>query len=86
MFYSVYKKLFIDRNKIANKKEGINIISKEEIKNFDFDYIITFTNNKHNEIVEEARAYINSIGGFEKFAEWGLVGGPDPSKFFELIK
>lgn len=24
------------------------------------------------EIVEEAREYINSIGGFEKFAEWGL--------------
>lgn len=25
------------------------------------------------EIVETARDYINSIGGFEKFAEWGLV-------------
>lgn len=25
------------------------------------------------EIVETARAYINSLGGFEKFAEWGLV-------------
>lgn len=24
------------------------------------------------EIVEEARQYINNIGGFEKFAEWGL--------------
>ena len=24
-------------------------------------------------IVEEARAFINSVGGFEKFAEWGLV-------------
>ena len=24
------------------------------------------------EIVEEAREYINSVGGFEKFAEWGL--------------
>ena len=24
------------------------------------------------EIVEEAREYINSLGGFEKFAEWGL--------------
>ena len=23
-------------------------------------------------IVEEARKYIESIGGFEKFAEWGL--------------
>ena len=25
------------------------------------------------EIVEEAREYIKSVGGFEKFAEWGLV-------------
>ena len=25
------------------------------------------------DIVETARAYIQSIGGFEKFAEWGLV-------------
>ena len=25
------------------------------------------------EIVETARDYINSIGGFEKFAEWGLI-------------
>ena len=27
----------------------------------------------YREIVERARDYINSIGGFEKFAEWGLV-------------
>lgn len=26
----------------------------------------------YKEIVEEARKYINKIGGFEKFAEWGL--------------
>ena len=26
----------------------------------------------YSEIVEEARDYINEIGGFEKFAEWGL--------------
>ena len=26
----------------------------------------------YSEIVEEARAYIKKIGGFEKFAEWGL--------------
>lgn len=26
----------------------------------------------YEEIVKEAREYINSIGGFEKFAEWGL--------------
>ena len=25
------------------------------------------------EMVETARLYINQIGGFEKFAEWGLV-------------
>ena len=27
----------------------------------------------YSEIVEKAREYINSMGGFEKFAEWGLV-------------
>ena len=26
----------------------------------------------YSEVVEEAREYINSLGGFEKFAEWGL--------------
>lgn len=26
----------------------------------------------YSEIVEEAREYINSMGGFEKFAEWGM--------------
>lgn len=30
-------------------------------------------NKPYSQIVEEAREYINSIGGFEKFAEWGLV-------------
>ncbi len=27
----------------------------------------------YSEIVEIARKYIQSVGGFEKFAEWGLV-------------
>ena len=27
----------------------------------------------YNEIVKEAKEYIDSVGGFEKFAEWGLV-------------
>ena len=27
----------------------------------------------YGEIVETARAYVRSIGGFEKFAEWGLI-------------
>ena len=27
----------------------------------------------YSEIVETARKYINTIGGFEKFAEWGLI-------------
>jgi S-adenosylmethionine synthetase len=26
-----------------------------------------------SEIVETARTYINQVGGFERFAEWGLV-------------
>lgn len=33
----------------------------------------TIDGKPYSEIVEIARAYINSAGGFEKFAEWGLV-------------
>ena len=32
----------------------------------------TIDGKPYSEIVEEAREYINQIGGFEKFAEWGL--------------
>lgn len=32
----------------------------------------TIDGKPYEEIVEEARKYINAIGGFEKFAEWGL--------------
>lgn len=32
----------------------------------------TIDDKPYNEIVEIAREYINSVGGFEKFAEWGL--------------
>jgi hypothetical protein len=27
----------------------------------------------YKDIVEQARLYIHTLGGFEKFAEWGLV-------------
>ena len=27
----------------------------------------------YSEIVEQARLYILTLGGFEKFAEWGLI-------------
>lgn len=40
----------------------------------------------YGEIVAIAREYIKACGGFEHFAEWGLVGGPEPSQFFDLIK
>lgn len=33
----------------------------------------TVDGRPYMEIVETARAYIKSIGGFEKFAEWGLI-------------
>lgn len=32
----------------------------------------TIDGKPYNEIVEIARTFINSVGGFEKFAEWGL--------------
>lgn len=33
----------------------------------------TVYGKKYSEIVEIARQYIKSLGGFEKFAEWGLI-------------
>ena len=33
----------------------------------------TIDGKPYSEIVEIARDYINAVGGFEKFAEWGLV-------------
>lgn len=33
----------------------------------------TIDGKPYSEIVEIAREYINSLGGFEKFAEWGLI-------------
>ena len=33
----------------------------------------TVDGKPYSEIVAEAQEYINSVGGFEKFAEWGLV-------------
>lgn len=33
----------------------------------------TVDGKPYSEIVEIARQYIKTIGGFEKFAEWGLV-------------
>lgn len=32
---------------------------------------------KYEEIVEMARQYIEILGGFEKFAEWGLIRPED---------
>lgn len=29
----------------------------------------------YSEVLEMARGFINSLGGFEKLAEWGLIGG-----------
>ena len=33
----------------------------------------TIDGRPYAEIVEIARNYIKSVGGFEKFAEWGLI-------------
>ena len=37
------------------------------------DYEIPYVIVPYKEVVDVARNYINSVGGFEKFAEWGLV-------------
>ena len=39
----------------------------------------------YGQIVSLTKTYIKECGGFESFAKWGLVGGPEPSKFFDLI-
>ena len=31
----------------------------------------------YRDIVEQARLYIHTLGGFEKFAEWGLIRHKD---------
>ena len=36
---------------------------------------------KYKDVMKIAKMYIDSIGGFEKFAEWGLIRPRDPSKF-----
>ena len=36
------------------------------------EYVDIDSIKPYSEIVEIAREYINKIGGFEKFAEWGL--------------
>ena len=38
-----------------------------------FNKVPELVTGKYKEIVEIARNYISKIGGFEKFAEWGLV-------------
>jgi ParB family chromosome partitioning protein len=43
----------------------------ESIKEFGFKVPI-IVDKEYSEIVEIAREYISAIGGFEKFAEWGL--------------
>lgn len=39
----------------------------------------------YGQIAAIAREFIKEYGGFEKFAEWGLIGGPDPAQFFDLL-
>lgn len=36
------------------------------------EYVDIDSIKPYSEIVEIAREYIKSVGGFEKFAEWGL--------------
>lgn len=45
----------------------------------------TIDGKPYGEIVCIAKEYIRQCGGFEKFAEWGLIGGPDPQLFFDYI-
>lgn len=43
---------------------------------------INGTNVPYSQIVSAAREYINRVGGFEKFAEWGLIRLDNPKGVF----
>ena len=45
----------------------------------------TIDGKPYGQIVCIAKEYIKACGGFEKFAEWGLIGGPDPAQFFDIL-
>lgn len=50
--------------------------AQKENKKIEFSCAIgdeTIDGKPYSEIVEVARDYIESVGGFEKFAEWGLI-------------
>ena len=53
------------------KQAGDIPLSQEHFENI-IDYIDNFDDILYVQIVAIAREYIDSIGGFEKFAEWGL--------------
>jgi S-adenosylmethionine synthetase len=53
-----------------------HLLAQERNKPVQFSCAISDTEingTPYSEIVEIARTYIDSIGGFEKFAEWGLI-------------
>lgn len=47
-------------------KNNSNLHQAKRAKNDEF-----YT--RYEDIVDIAKKYINNIGGFEKFAEWGLI-------------
>lgn len=69
-----------ERNAKLHPQEQINQIIKS-IKEFGFNDPIAIDENnmiieghgRYDEVVKIAKEYIDSIGGFEKFAEWGLI-------------
>ena len=59
-------KLKIKKTLLKRKVEGV---TKEGY----YGRVITNGTKSFEDIVEQARLYIHTLGGFEKFAEWGLI-------------
>ena len=68
---------YVDIDSIKPYKNNAKLHPKEQIEQIkksieEFGMNDTIDGKPYSEIVEIARDYINKIGGFEKFAEWGL--------------
>lgn len=70
------KKLRNLDNKLNESEWDFNALRLDlkelDFDGFDLDWGLP-EEEQEAEVVEEAREYINSIGGFEKFAEWGVI-------------
>ena len=70
--------------KTANGDRFINESEAQSVThNKEYGYVVITFKDGHSEtqpfseIVEQSRLYILTVGGFERFAEWGLIRHKD---------